>query len=304
VPDSVTSIADFVEEDHIMRPTTAAPPAPSTIIDTAERATDRAEALALGAPITDAIAEARTAIERAIAEARRQVFPATLAAASPAALADFRLTLDFCDVRHESIPAALVLLHGQALGGAYDELAAIVRGPRGMRLVHRHETETALGTPGAAEAGLQRWQAAIAAQIAERPDHPLVGAARIVFETAPALLARLTAVEQRHAAHAAAEAERQRQAAERDEQARADAARAAERQAWAATLNAEDRAARDRRDELVQFYQRHIGAYRFVIGGRSRSAADCHADLLAGAPIRDYWAAQISGTRQRATASR
>jgi hypothetical protein len=115
--------------------------------------------------------------------------------------------------------------------------------------------------------------------------------------TVPAALAQLAAIEagigrtrRRKAAAAAARTRR-------EDQARLDAQRAAERKLWGKTLAAEDTDARARRAELVTFYQKWAD-YDFVIGGETVSGLDAADHLRCGAPFTEHWRAQSQGRRR------
>lgn len=267
-----------------------------TLVEAAVRLIAHAESMPLGTLPTDVITKGRASIEAADEPARRQLFEPTISPASSALLLDFKLAIEHSGgPTFGTIASVLTVLHDQTLD-TYGELADLIRGPRGQRLVRQQALTLALGEPNSDTRALAEWMKNISAQIAKRPDHSLHSQARVISELVPSLATRLDAVERRHrehaAAEAAAEAERQRQA----EQARAAAERAEQERLWAENLRTEERANRDRRENLSEHFKQYE-TYVFNVSGKFLSGKACVADLLAGAPIAPYYNAQNSGER-------
>lgn len=265
--------------------------------DSAEQLVAAAERAALGAT-SPAIAEAHAAVEALRADALAAISPPGLRPAEAAVLLEWQIE----SARFPAFEAAgprLAALHADAIDG-YPEFAELLRGARGRRLVAAHALAANLGRPDAAGEAVAAFLETIAAQIAQRPDHPLHGPAVILVETAPALISRLDVVAARHQAHAAAEAEAER-ARRAAEQATADrAAKAAEAKRRAERLRAEDGAARDRRRGLVDFYREHA-RYTFTIAGEQLTGTEAAAALAEGAEFPPYYNGQVTGTLARRT---
>jgi hypothetical protein len=161
------------------------------------------EALALGSP-TEPVEAARGALAVLRAAAISIYFPSALTPVSDSALRDFELGIALDGgMPWETIVPHLADLHSQALGGHYDELAQIIRGPRGRRLVIIRAKNAADGDPArTAEAtarAFDQFATAIAQQLVAHQQ--LEPASRVIVETVPRL-ARLEAVERRHREHA------------------------------------------------------------------------------------------------------
>lgn len=261
--------------------------------------TAAAEGLAPGAD-RGPIDAAREAVEAFHQPAALEVCPQTLEPVDVSALLDFSLAVDRIQPFENAVPI-LAALHESALD-SYASFAEVIRGPRGQAVVVRNAVNSASGLPGAAEAAMQAFVSAIAAQIATRPPHPLFEPARIVAEVVPSLRARLDAVEQRHAEHA--ETERQRREAEwqRLQLERKAAERAAEAKAWAARLRTEDDDQAERRRELRAYYLRHGAGWTFTVAGQRLTGEQCAQNLREGDEYAKYFRAQSTGEAVHHTA--
>ncbi len=118
-----------------------------------EKAVALFENLRLGQDYAASFKAATSAVDALREEAVAQIFPPHLAPMSEAGLLDFQMA---AELMGSNADMALVELHSQALAGKNEELAAIVRSPRGQRLIelaarsratsmHSLETQAAAG---------------------------------------------------------------------------------------------------------------------------------------------------------------
>lgn len=286
------------EGDSDMKKQTATTIDPTPITHEAvEQLVQAAEALTSDAPgLPDGVARAHRAAEALRVEAMGHVFPGVLAPVEPGVLEDFRLAIESAGVLpFESIVPVLVRLHAETIDH-HPQLAEVVRGLRGLRLIRRHAQQSAAGDPDAgatAEArALSAFVGAVSRQLVERG--VMLPAAAVLSTHVPEWTARLDAVAHRRAEHEAAERRAAEEAEARERAERDAVAREAVRQERAARLRSEDRAQRDRREDLAKYF-RGYGRWRFTVGGEKLTGEQCAAALEEGAVFQLFYSAQLNG---------
>ena len=164
------------------------------------------EELEIGRDFMKTAEAATAAVDALREESAIEMFPPHLAAVSDAPLRDFQMA---CELMGRDNIAELAELHVQAITGENEELAAIVRSPRGVRRVEL--AARAVATPmhvrethAQAEArtvpmALKRFQRKIAEQLFEHKQ--FIPASEILSVVIPELEGRLVAASARHETH-------------------------------------------------------------------------------------------------------
>jgi len=175
-------------------------------IKTAEEAITELEELELGRDFTKTAQAATAAVDSLREESAIGMFPVSLAPVSDAALRDFQIATE---LMNRNSHAELVELHGQTLAGDYEELASVVRGVRGRRLVELaarrratplHEREThANAEKREVPKAVRCFQRTIAEQFFEHKQ--FMPASEILSVVIPELEGRLEAALTRHEEH-------------------------------------------------------------------------------------------------------
>ncbi len=176
------------------------------LISAAESAIAKLEELKLGRDHAESLEAATSAIDALREESAIRMFPPHLAAVSDAPLRDFQMAVEL--MGRDNI-AELAELHSQAIAGENEELAAIVRSPRGVRRVELAAGAAAFPMHGRethaeAEArtvpmALKRFQRKIAEQLFEHKQ--FMPASEILSVVIPELEGRLEAALTRHEEH-------------------------------------------------------------------------------------------------------
>ncbi len=182
-------------------------------IKTAEEAITELEELELGRDFTKTAQAANAAVDAFRDETAAKMFPVSLAPVSDAALRDFKMATE---LMNRNSHAELVELHGQTLAGDYEELASVVRGVRGRRLVELaarrratplHEREThANAEKREVPKAVRCFQREIAEQLFRAGQ--FMPHSEILVAVVPELEERLHTARARHEEHASAEAQR------------------------------------------------------------------------------------------------
>lgn len=266
------------------------------------------ESLTAGDPkVDDAVRDAQVRVQAARAAAQNVVCPRDLQPAAANVLLDFQQAIDAAGLLpFEPMVPALVALHAACVD-TYPELAAVVRGLRGQRLVRLHARRGASPEPEAqtrAEASaVDAFVTAIAGHLRDRG--ALLPHSGLLVEQFPDFDRRLAAVARRHAD---AQAEHARAAADAAECDRAEAAAAAAKEAalqGAVRLLEETPDQRDRRAQLAAWFRRQ-GQWVFPIDGTWLSAEACAEALDRGEPFGPFYRVQSQGqppARQRMPAN-
>src|SRR5436190_10915930 len=175
-PHDLTGSAQLVEQD----------------IAALEQRAQAGEALALAGSerIGDAIEDLRTSAER-------EAFPDTLSPVGEAVLRDFALWRENVGLLpYERIEGALAALHEQCID-RYQDLAALIRSPRGVRMVALHAQNSVAGDSDVWETtqlqALAEFRRLIAAQLHRR--NVCEPAAGLLVVVLPQLTERLAAIE-------------------------------------------------------------------------------------------------------------
>ncbi len=176
-------------------------------LNAAEEAIAELEELELGRDFMKTAQAATAAVDSLREESAIGMFPPHLAAVSDAPLRDFQMAVELMG-RDNNI-AELAELHAQAIAGENEELAAIVRSPRGMRRVElaaraaatpMHHLEThAAAEERAVPKAANRFKCKIADQLSKAG--PFMPHAEILAVDVPRLEARLEAALTRHEEH-------------------------------------------------------------------------------------------------------
>ena len=176
------------------------------LISAAESAIAKLEELKLGRDHAESLEAATSAIDALREESAIGMFPPHLAAVSDAPLRDFQMAVEL--MGRDNI-AELAELHSQAIAGENEQLAAIVRSPRGVRRVelaaraaatpmHRLETHAAAEERAVPKAA-NRFKRKIAEQLFEHKQ--FMPASEILSVVIPELEGQLVAASARHETH-------------------------------------------------------------------------------------------------------
>lgn len=247
-------------------------------------------------PLPDPFAEAFATTDERWHATRRELFaegfPAMLTPVPDALLRELQLALEGFSRFGSSPRRYLEQLHADAIDG-YPELAALIRGARGIRWLRNTLSARGVLTEEIGRT-VEAFQLSIASALHARGQGaPWAG---LLIETLPALRLRLDAERSRREVYHAREAERRQKDADQVAAAAAAAARAAAEAEWRTTLVRElsDVEAVHRRERLAERFAIN-GPYLFTVHGETISGDEASRRVQAGAPFDVFYRALHAG---------